>query len=289
TTPAPTPPDADGDGIVDVLQPPGTPMGSFLDTSLTPPTFGSIVATNGLSVAIADSPDPAEGVVVTVGSEVPGAQVELLVCASSFTVQLDAGTTTVGTCGSVTLSVASGKAEVVLGDGLTVVAIPAGGAANVTENGDGSYTIQNVGAIGSTPVLLTVDGTTTALPPGPPIVAEAWEFVGFGQPIDSKPVLNQVRAGQAIPVKWRLLDSTGAPVTDLSSAVITVTTYSCAVGMNFELLEEVAAGASGLQNLGDGYYQINWKSSTTYARSCKTMHLNIHDGVLHDALFEFMK
>ncbi|TAK01847.1 MAG: hypothetical protein EPO36_04285 [Chloroflexota bacterium] len=289
STPAPSPADANGDGIDDALQPLGTPAGSFLDESLTPATSGSIVATNGLSVTIADAPNAAEGVVVTVGTEVPGAQVELLTCAGGFTVLLDAGTTTVGTCGSVTVAVTFGRAVVVLGDGLTVVSIPAGGAASVADNGDGSFTVENVGLAGSAPVSLTVDGTTTAIAPGPPITVEAWDFVGFGQPIDALPVLNRVKAGQSIPVKWRLLDSAGAPITDLASAEITVTTYSCAVGMTIDLLEEVAAGASGLQNLGDGYYQVNWKSPTSYANACKAMHLNVHDGVLHDALFEFTK
>jgi hypothetical protein len=50
----------------------------------------------------------------------------------------------------------------------------------------------------------------------------------------------------------------------------------------------VVAGSSGLQNLGNGYCQLNWKSPTIYAGSCKTLHLNI-GGVTHDALFQFTK
>jgi hypothetical protein len=50
----------------------------------------------------------------------------------------------------------------------------------------------------------------------------------------------------------------------------------------------VVAGSSGLLNLGNGYYQLNWKSPATYAGSCKTLHLNL-GGVAHDALFQFTK
>jgi hypothetical protein len=39
------------------------------------------------------------------------------------------------------------------------------------------------------------------------------------------------------------------------------------------LVEEYAAGSSGLQNLGDGYYQFNWKTPTSYAGSCKSIKL----------------
>ena len=64
---------------------------------------------------------------------------------------------------------------------------------------------------------------------------------------------------------------------------------SCSLGTTADLLEEVAAGGSGLQNLGDGYYQLNWKTPKTYADSCKTLKLDLGDGVTHDALFKFTR
>jgi len=33
--------------------------------------------------------------------------------------------------------------------------------------------------------------------------------------------------------------------------------------------EEYAAGASGLQNLGGGNYQINWKTDKAYTGQCR--------------------
>ena len=33
-------------------------------------------------------------------------------------------------------------------------------------------------------------------------------------------------------------------------------------------LEQVAPGGSGLQNLGQGYYQLNWKTSKSFAGTC---------------------
>ena len=282
---SPPAPDANGDGIHDSLQPSGTPYGAFRDDSLSPPTVGSIVSTSGLSISIVDAPLAADGVLVSVGSEVPGAQVELSVC-GGFAVFLDAGTVVVGTCGSVTLSVSSGAASVRLGSGITTVAVPAGAKARVTANVDGSFGVANLGPVN---IGLTVDGVPATIGPGATTTARTIDFVGFAQPVDNLPTVNRVKAGQAIPVKWRLLSATGAPITDLSSATMTVSTFNCALGTSTDLIEEVVAGASGLQNLGNGYYQLNWKSPKTYAESCKVLHLDVHDGVSHDSRWNFTK
>ena len=286
----PTPPGFDGnnDRIADLLQPGGTPPNSFVDASLTPATSGSVVPAADPVYGIVDASDATAGVEITVGSGAPGAQVSLSVC-GGFPLYVDVNSFVQLTCGSVDIKVASGSARIVLGGGITVVSIPAGGAARVADVGGGSYTVQNTGPAGSPSVSLTVDGTTSAILPGPPITAGTSDFIGFSQPIDNAPVVNRLKAGQAIPVKWRLLTNTGAPITNLSSATITVTTLDCALGTTIDQVEEVVAGSSGLQNQGNGNYQLNWQSPKSYAGSCKTLHLNVHDGVTHDARFQFTK
>jgi hypothetical protein len=115
-----------------------------------------------------------------------------------------------------------------------------------------------------------------------------YNWSGFFQPVDNTG-FNIAKAGQAIPLKWRLTDANGNPVLNLTSVTVTVTSLSCASGLTGDLVEEYAAGSSGLQNLGDGYYQFNWKTPTSYASSCKTMSLNLGDGTPHTALFQFKK
>jgi hypothetical protein len=61
------------------------------------------------------------------------------------------------------------------------------------------------------------------------------------------------------------------------------------LAQTLDQLEEVAAGASGLQNLGDGYCQLNWKSPTSYAKSCKTLKLDLGEDGTRNANFEFTK
>jgi hypothetical protein len=126
-----------------------------------------------------------------------------------------------------------------------------------------------------------------------------YDFAGFSHPVDNldengNQVLNEVKAGKAIPLKWRLTDATGAPVTTLGGARIDVAGISCSSGTTLDQLEEIAAGGSGLQNLGDGYYQLNWKSPTSYANSCKRLRLDLSEGStakpdFHTADFRFTK
>jgi hypothetical protein len=119
------------------------------------------------------------------------------------------------------------------------------------------------------------------------VVEAGYNFEGFAGPVDSPPTLNIAKAGQTIPLKWRLTDASGSPVTDLASASVKVASLECSSGATSDAIEEYAAGGSGLQNLGDGYYQFNWKTPKTYAGSCKTLKLDLGDGQEHSALFQF--
>jgi hypothetical protein len=88
----------------------------------------------------------------------------------------------------------------------------------------------------------------------------AFQFTGFTAPVDNPDVLNDAKAGQTIPLKWRLTDANGNPVTGLAEVSVTVVALACEQGQNPDLIEEYAQEDSGLQNLGDGYYQWNWKT-----------------------------
>jgi hypothetical protein len=44
---------------------------------------------------------------------------------------------------------------------------------------------------------------------------------------------------------------------------------------------------SGLQNLGDGFYQYNWGTHSGYVSSCRTMRLDLGDDLLRTVEFRF--
>ena len=80
------------------------------------------------------------------------------------------------------------------------------------------------------------------------------------------------------------------PVLGLAGATIKVSSLSCSLGSTTDLLEEGTAGASGFQELGDGYYRYNWRTPTGYAMSCKTLMLDLGDGSdEYTALFHFTR
>ncbi len=71
---------------------------------------------------------------------------------------------------------------------------------------------------------------------------------------------------------------------------VAVSGLVCTVAASLDQIEEYA-GNSGLQNLGDGYYQFNWKTPGTYANTCKAIGLNLGEGVPRGPLayFNFKK
>jgi len=246
-----------------------------------PDTVVSVTQPNGLGVTITDAPDP-QGMSVAVAAGSGFAKLNS--CGKQ--VKVNAGSMAILTCASLITEVVTGSAEVVLEDGLSSVLIPEGGKAEITDDGNGGFTVENLGTVDITVV---VDGVEGTIEPGETDTLEAWDFQGFFGPVDNPTVLNKVKAGVAVPLKWRILNALNAPVTNLSTASITVTTLDCESGETVDQVEETAAGGSGLQNLGGGYYQLNWKTPKSYGKSWKTMQLDIGDGVTHDAFFEFTK
>ena len=105
-----------------------------------------------------------------------------------------------------------------------------------------------------------------------------YRYAGFLDPVKND-ALNVAKAGQVIPLKWRLTDASGAAVTTLAAAAVTAKDLSCTLaGGTKAQVKEDASGSSGLQNLGDGYYQLNWKAPASYSNSCKTLQLDLGEG-----------
>ncbi len=135
----------------------------------------------------------------------------------------------------------------------------------------------------------TICGITSSLSPF--VVAEPNNvFSGFFSPVENYPILNSAKAGQAIPVKWRITDPNGVPISDPASfASLTSSGINCGnlSGNTESAVEEYSSGDSGLQYSGDGYWQFNWKTPKTYAGQCRSMVLTLGDGSMHDAVFKF--
>ena len=114
-------------------------------------------------------------------------------------------------------------------------------------------------------------------------------FNGFFSPVENDNVLNKAKAGQAVPLKFTVVDANG-PVTNLTSYTLTSNGQSCDLTNPTEAIEANVTGASGLQNLGGGSYQINWKTDKNWSGQCRQVNLTVGgDTTLHSADFHFTK
>lgn len=130
----------------------------------------------------------------------------------------------------------------------------------------------------------------TGCVPGAQVVA--YDFEGFFSPVEMVGT-NKAKAGQAIPLKWRLTDAAGVPVSD-PAEIGSVRSYpvSCTTlaGEPVDAVEEYATGDSGLQYLDDGNWQINWQTPKSYATTCRGAYVEYGSGeVSPPAFFSFKK
>jgi hypothetical protein len=113
-----------------------------------------------------------------------------------------------------------------------------------------------------------------------------YRFAGFFRPVKNPPVVNTVRAGRAVPIKFSLGRYEGLRVMQLAPpAVINI---PCSVPSETMADDEDSENSSGLR--ADGYrYTYVWKTSASWAGSCRQFVLTLADGTSHTALFRFVK
>jgi hypothetical protein len=148
---------------------------------------------------------------------------------------------------------------------------------SLTGSGVGSYTATCAGA---------TDRAGNVAPAVSVSYRVAYTFVGFFAPVDNPPTVNTANAGRTIPLKWRVTDAAGNPVTSLTSVTVTSVTSGCSASAPSDTVEEYASTTSGLQNQGNGYYQFNWQTERNWS-GCRTLRLDLGDGMLRTALFQF--
>ena len=116
-----------------------------------------------------------------------------------------------------------------------------------------------------------------------------YQFIGFGSPV-SNTELNGAKAGQAIPIKFQVLDASNKPVLNLTAPPVTIVSVplSCNTSEpSTDMTTASATGNSGFQNLGGGNYQFNWSTSKSWAGTCRQIQVSLGSGNLHTANFKF--
>lgn len=118
------------------------------------------------------------------------------------------------------------------------------------------------------------------------VVNVTYSFTGFFQPVDNLPILNVVKAGRAIPMKFSLDGPQGLNIFAAgypSSALVT-----CGTTAENAIEETVTAGSSSLSyDASNDQYTYVWKTNQTWADTCRTLVLRLNDGTHHRANFKF--
>jgi hypothetical protein len=114
-----------------------------------------------------------------------------------------------------------------------------------------------------------------------------YAFTGFAAPVDNPPAVNMVTARQSIPIQFSLGGNFGLGI--IAAGYPTVQQVSCTTGVTVNTSTETdTAGGSGLQyNATTGTYTYVWKTSKASKGTCQVFTLELNDGTVHTANFQY--
>ena len=117
--------------------------------------------------------------------------------------------------------------------------------------------------------------------------APQFAFTGFASPVDNAPIVNSMKAGAAVPVKFSLGGDQGLDI--LAAGSPSSQRIACTGGAPTDAIEEtVTASNSGLQYdpITDLYTYV-WKTNKSWAGTCHQLTVKLSDGTSHVAHFQF--
>ena len=152
-------------------------------------------------------------------------------------------------------------------------------------------------AVGTCTVRATQGGNANynAATPVDRSFAVTYVFAGFFKPIDmfdasNKLVLNRVKAGSAVPIKFSLNGDQGLSIFELGyPKTVVITCDPAAVVEPISEAETVTAGNSSLTyDAAAGQYIYVWKTEKPWT-GCRQLQVKFKDGVQVNANFQFTK
>ncbi|MEO5851604.1 MAG: PxKF domain-containing protein, partial [Nocardioides sp.] len=113
-----------------------------------------------------------------------------------------------------------------------------------------------------------------------------YAFGGFLAPVDPQPVVNQVKAGQSVPVKFSLGGYRGLAVFLTGSP--TSSPSGCSQAAVVDEIESTTTANQGLTySATTDTYSYVWKTSTAWRGTCRVLSLAFADGTIRKATFTF--
>jgi hypothetical protein len=114
-----------------------------------------------------------------------------------------------------------------------------------------------------------------------------FSFTGFFSPVDNDPLVNKVKAGAGVPVKFSLRGDRGLEI--FRSGFPASQPVQCDSFAMLDPIEQtVSAGHSGLTyDASVDQYTYVWRTEKSWAKTCRQLMIRFTDGSFHIANFEF--
>ena len=118
-------------------------------------------------------------------------------------------------------------------------------------------------------------------------VTVLYNFFGFFAPVDNPPIFNEMKAGQAVPVKFSLSGNKGLNIFAAQSpSSVQIACDNAATILPVE--ETVNAGFSTLSyDATSDRYDYVWKTDGGWKNTCRQLNVILNDGTTHSAKFKF--
>ena len=166
-------------------------------------------------------------------------------------------------------------------------------SASASDLVDGSVTVTCSPASGSTfaPGVTTVSCSATDshhnTGSGSFTVTVNFGWNGFFAPVDNNGVLNMIKGGQSVPMKWNIPDGSGGWISSLGVvSSVKQATVTCASNAPVDEIEAPTSGATSLRyDTTANQYIYNWQSPKP-AGTCYKVTVNLTDGSARSAMFK---
>jgi uncharacterized repeat protein (TIGR01451 family) len=112
-----------------------------------------------------------------------------------------------------------------------------------------------------------------------------YNFTGFFSPVANPPVVNNVNAGRAIPLKFSLSGSKGLGI--FAAGYPVSQQVACDSSALLSDLEGTETSGGSTLTYSPDQYQYNWKTEGSWAGQCRVLSVKLNDGSTHTALFKF--
>jgi hypothetical protein len=281
--------DSDHDWIADIVDTqPAIFSNDFSDKGIGGTTSGSITFRDQI-LTVRNAPNP-DGVRIMADPELFGNPAFITACGGSAVYEVAFGADFIFTCGSVTTQVFQGPIDIEFftTDGSTLIASATIEAGNtITYDPVTKSFTAGPDNTSSTNVILA-NGNTVPVDAGQTV--QIWTLQGFYSPVDMNSVVNTIKAGQSVPLKFEVFAGTEEKTSTSDISSFTQKKISCSefTGDPTDAVEELNSLGTGVKyDTTSGQFNANWKTPKQ-PNTCWKVEVTTADGSSLAAFFRLI-